>query len=569
MGEGCDDGNSIDGDGCSSTCVLEECGNGILEPPETCEPPGSIPNEPPGNQNVCRNDCSYCGDGIKDPEEECDDPNDPLCSGDCKLIECGLVVEKGCELPPPPAPPEGKCDGKLQQFTMVWTGGPITVSGPANDAPGGQVGNGDEVTFFGPFSNNDVIVGLSGAQNGESKFHVSCSDRDMDGDTTTNEDQQQVSSFGRDCGKFQGDGKGSSGINDWLLEGFVDNGGATLDCSTDTGGPLASVCEFNAIPVSCDTVGKPSNVTFVYTGGGCPGDNSQGSKSDCSGSIDGGQPATVTLDGGTLGTVNPGESFIVPTTGSNTRVVLSNSGGTQTNDVHTSCSAPLVTGDEFGGLTLVGLDGQGLGTDVTYSYVVSNAGPDLVTNIFVTDDQLGDIGGISSLAPGDSATLTADAFISETTTNVATVDGDGAPGAVCEANSSPVTVEILPPPPCDVGIRFDKLEDDKIKWKLTNNSVFGKATLQTFTLDFPAAFDFIKKVKLDGDIYKADDSDLVVGPGVTIGEDDWTKDDVSKRELEQGETRTLEIEFKQKDKTASESDFHLFLTFEEGCTVGF
>ena len=118
-----------------------------------------------------------------------------------------------------------------------------------------------------------------------------------------------------------------------------------------------------------------------------------------------------------------------------------------------------------------------------------------------------------------------------------------------------------------MGIAFEKLEDDKIKWKLTNNSVFGKATLQTFTLDFPADFDVIKKVKLDGDIYKADDSDLVVGPGVTIGPNDWTKDDITKRELEQGETRTLEVEFEEKDKSASPSDFDLFLTFEEGCTV--
>ena len=65
---------------------------------------------------------------------------------------------------------------------------------------------------------------------------MSCSDKDMDGDTTTNEDQQQVSPFGRDCGKDQGDGKGDSGfINQWLLEGFVDNEGAVLDCTTESG----------------------------------------------------------------------------------------------------------------------------------------------------------------------------------------------------------------------------------------------------------------------------------------------------------------------------------------------
>jgi cysteine-rich repeat protein len=30
--EQCDDGNNKDGDGCSAICVVEECGDGILDP---------------------------------------------------------------------------------------------------------------------------------------------------------------------------------------------------------------------------------------------------------------------------------------------------------------------------------------------------------------------------------------------------------------------------------------------------------------------------------------------------------------------------------------------------------
>ena len=93
--------------------------------------------------------------------------------------------------------------------------------------------------------------------------------------------------------------------------------------------------------------------------------------------------------------------------------------------------------------------------------------------------------------------------------------------------------------------------------------------MQTFTLDFPSGFDVIKKVKLDGDIYKADDSNLVVGPGDTIGEDDWTEDKVEKRQIERGKTETLEVEFEEKDKNASLADFDLLLGFEEGCMVQF
>jgi cysteine-rich repeat protein len=41
-GEQCDDGNAMSGDGCSATCTRESiCGNGIVEAGEDCEPPGA------------------------------------------------------------------------------------------------------------------------------------------------------------------------------------------------------------------------------------------------------------------------------------------------------------------------------------------------------------------------------------------------------------------------------------------------------------------------------------------------------------------------------------------------
>ena len=73
----------------------------------------------------------------------------------------------------------GKCAGKLAEFTVIWTGDTINVSGTSNDAPGGVVNNGQAVTFSGPFSVNDVIVDIGGSISGYSKFHVSCSDEDF------------------------------------------------------------------------------------------------------------------------------------------------------------------------------------------------------------------------------------------------------------------------------------------------------------------------------------------------------------------------------------------------------
>ncbi len=90
---------------------------------------------------------------------------------------------------------------------------------------------GDEVTVTGlaGVSGNDTYweVFLAGTmtpvKSGISKFHISCSDVDMNGV--------------EDCGKNEGDGKQKSGevgdptlVNDWLFEGMV-GASSTLDCT--------------------------------------------------------------------------------------------------------------------------------------------------------------------------------------------------------------------------------------------------------------------------------------------------------------------------------------------------
>lgn len=66
--EECDDGNLVDGDGCSSTCEIEEececcpvCGNGILETGEECDDGNKI------NGDGCSKTCK-----TEETEEECD-----------------------------------------------------------------------------------------------------------------------------------------------------------------------------------------------------------------------------------------------------------------------------------------------------------------------------------------------------------------------------------------------------------------------------------------------------------------------------------------------------------------
>ena len=88
-GEGCDDGNFVDGDGCSATCAVEEgyacyepggaasrctftCGDGLIDPPaEECDDADANTDTAP---NGCRTTCrlAHCGDGIIDEGEQCD-----------------------------------------------------------------------------------------------------------------------------------------------------------------------------------------------------------------------------------------------------------------------------------------------------------------------------------------------------------------------------------------------------------------------------------------------------------------------------------------------------------------
>jgi hypothetical protein len=102
----------------------------------------------------------------------------------------------------------------------AWTGtvGSTLLATIDNIAPG------DEVTVAGyAGSPNDVYWEIfagtvSGTKLGESTFHLSCSDDDMDGP--------------EDCGKLEGDGKGRTGfINQWIFDGMAGNG-RVLGCST-------------------------------------------------------------------------------------------------------------------------------------------------------------------------------------------------------------------------------------------------------------------------------------------------------------------------------------------------
>jgi cysteine-rich repeat protein len=89
--EECDDGNTLSDDGCSNFCVLEICGDGVVNNGEVCDTGGDT--------GSCDNDCTFpaCGDGTLNEAaaEQCDDGN--TLSGDGCATTCQFEIPS---LPP-------------------------------------------------------------------------------------------------------------------------------------------------------------------------------------------------------------------------------------------------------------------------------------------------------------------------------------------------------------------------------------------------------------------------------------------------------------------------------------
>lgn len=127
--EQCDDGNTADGDSCSSKCttVAGVCGNGEVEVGEQCDDGNTV------NGDGCQNNCSptppgqeilhECGNGIREIEEACDDGN--------------KVDGDGCESTCVPTPsPMEQCPGaaSLPQPEEGATCKVLPAEGTANGA---------------------------------------------------------------------------------------------------------------------------------------------------------------------------------------------------------------------------------------------------------------------------------------------------------------------------------------------------------------------------------------------------------------------------------------------------
>lgn len=97
VGEECDDGNKVNGDGCSDACRVEVCGNGVRNPGEVCDDQNMVSGD------GCSFDClsnEACGNNVVDMHlgEECEFEDAPFplrfddiaaCDNDCTFPRCG------------------------------------------------------------------------------------------------------------------------------------------------------------------------------------------------------------------------------------------------------------------------------------------------------------------------------------------------------------------------------------------------------------------------------------------------------------------------------------------------
>jgi cysteine-rich repeat protein len=95
-GEGCDDGNGVNGDGCDNTCMVTGCGNGVMTAGEACDDGNTISGD------GCDNNCTVtaCGNGVMTTGEQCDDgngTNGDACESNCTLPFCGNGIRDGGE----------------------------------------------------------------------------------------------------------------------------------------------------------------------------------------------------------------------------------------------------------------------------------------------------------------------------------------------------------------------------------------------------------------------------------------------------------------------------------------
>jgi cysteine-rich repeat protein len=342
----------------------------------------------------------------------------------------------------------------IDGLTMIWNGTEAVRIRAYKGAVGStlladidNIQIGQEVTVRGfAGSPNDVFYEVFRAGGstklGNSVFHLSCSDADMNGR--------------EDCGKAEGDSKGQSGlINQWIFEG-MSGSGEVLDCTQGPPPPPTDTCQVQtAPPPHCLT--RVLALGLRYVGGGCSNSsNLQGKDAKCTGTDPGAGPVSLVF------TKDADKLIATPSTGigvgsvvvirkkdskelpADIEFTVTSATGGESLKLKADCGKPLNLGDRFGAVQVVSIDRKSLGLvtiggQVEYSYTITNSGASPVSNISVQDDKLGTIQGspLQTLQSGETVVLRQTAFVGQDTINTVAVSSNG---QLCATDTASVTV---------------------------------------------------------------------------------------------------------------------------------
>ncbi len=445
------------------------------------------------------------------------------------LDECMLSLDKQCVATPPPSG-DLACDAKIAATTVLYTGPSV------NDVTVIFEGDSDGLAIY---TDVDLVSGQTvltdPSQNG---FSVDGQPGDLGSKMTITidgvEEEHHTSCStpyvaGLPAPLNQPKGAPSP---TWSVVNFTDKNGNFVEQPVPPA--PADLCQiFGSDGVLCEK--RPTELSVRFNGGDCSqSDTTQDSgKWSCDGDAGAGSVRIVASSGGDVyvdemsvavgGVIDLLASAVGRSDlDSEMDFEIYDASGNLVQEVtfHTSCSQDLRIGDKFGGLEVVRFvnNDQGVvqnGGEVEYLYTVTNTGTIDVLNLFVSDDPLGDIGGIASLAPGDSVTLTTTAFISETITNIGVVVGEDAGGGQCSATDT-ATVELLPPPPPPPGDCSDG-KPVLLTFEYTGEDCSATTNEQDGSFDCEGDPAFAEPIQIvitkDADEIEVDPTDETVGLG--------------------------------------------------------
>jgi hypothetical protein len=374
---------------------------------------------------------------------------------------CDLGLDVTCRVAPPPHVSVDACDGKLTGLRLRYTGagcaattqlqsGKLTCTGDAAFAEPVDVVVRNETGAAVYARSAAVRIGdevvATAAAAGLSSFE-NATFVEIDGGL-------ELLDLHTSCSQPIGPG---DQFGSWTVIEVTSTLGGVVTYAPPAPEVSADACELDPVPPAPHCTSRPVAIQWRYVGGDCSHlTQDQHGHARCT------DHGPTTADARVVMTDRPTEVYVdVADVGfgdvieataahaglaefkANTRVSVFDDAGTlvQSLEVQTSCDQPLDLGDRFGALEVVGLDGKddppvALYTDVLLTYTVDNAAAVDVTDVVVTDDQLGEVGTVAGIGAGEAVELSRTVRLFEPTTFdvVATSLASGL--ATCAASDS-------------------------------------------------------------------------------------------------------------------------------------